>query len=154
MSSEEIFRIANLLALCGWLLLLASPLLGMWAERVAGYAWPLLFSILYTGLILAFWSRAEGGFGTLQDVMRLLAKPELALAGWVHYLAFDLFIGGWEVRTARAEGIPFWIVVPCLSLTFLFGPAGLLAFAAIRSAFKTIPSPTNPDISTMTGERP
>ncbi len=143
MSSEEIFRVANLGALCGWLLLLASPLLGIWAERVAGYVWPLLFSILYTGLILAFWSRAEGGFGTLQDVMRLLAQPELALAGWVHYLAFDLFIGGWEVRTARVEGIPFWIVVLCLLLTFLFGPAGLLAFAALRSARKTIPSPSN-----------
>lgn len=66
--------------------------------------------------------------------MRLLAKPELALAGWVHYLAFDLFVGGWEVRTAHAEAIPFIFVIPCLVLTFLFGPAGLLAFAALRAA--------------------
>ena len=54
------------------------------------------------------------------------------LAGWVHYLAFDLLVGAWIVRTARAEGIPHWAVMPCLILTFLFGPAGLLAFAILR----------------------
>ena len=134
MSPDELFRIANAVALCGWLVLLASPLIGTWADRIAGAALPLLLSVLYAGLILAFWSRGEGGFGTLAEVMRLLSKPELALAGWVHYLAFDLFVGGWEVRTARADAIPFTIVVPCLVLTFLFVPAGLLAFAAIRAA--------------------
>ena len=61
-------------------------------------------------------------------------KAESALAGWTHYLAFDLFIGAWEVRTARAERIPFLAVVPCLALTFLFGPAGYLAFSALRAA--------------------
>lgn len=134
MSPDELFRVANLVALSGWLVLLASSLLGSWADRVAGYVLPLMLSVVYAGLILAFCPRGEGGFGTLTDVMRLLAKPELALAGWVHYLAFDLFVGGWEVRTARAEAIPFVLIVPCLLLTFLFGPAGLLAFAALRAA--------------------
>jgi hypothetical protein len=139
MSPDELFRVANLVALSGWLVLLASPLIGAWSDRIAGYGVPLLLSVAYAGLILAFWSRADGGFGTLGDVMRLLAKPELALAGWVHYLAFDLFVGGWEVRTARAEAIPFVLVVPCLLLTFLFGPAGLLAFAALRAARRATP---------------
>jgi len=134
MAPDDLFRIANLVALCGWLVLLASPLIGRWADRIAGFGLPLLLAVLYTGLILAFWSRGEGGFSTLKDVMRLLSTPELALAGWIHYLAFDLFIGGWQVRTARTESIPFALVVPCLFLTFLFGPAGLLAFAAIRAA--------------------
>lgn len=139
MLPEELFRVANLVALSGWLLLLASPLIGVWAERISGYVLPLLLSVVYAGLILAFWSRSEGGFGTLSDVMRLLAKPELALAGWVHYLAFDLFIGGWEVRTARAEAVPFLLVVPCLVLTLLFGPAGFLAFVTLRAARRATP---------------
>lgn len=53
-------------------------------------------------------------------------------AGWTHYLAFDLFIGGWEVRDARQRGIPHLLVVPVLVLTFLVGPAGLLLYLAIR----------------------
>ena len=59
--------------------------------------------------------------------------PGLLLAGWLHYLAFDLFVGAWEVRTARAEGIPHLLVVPALILTFLFGPAGLLLFLVLRT---------------------
>jgi hypothetical protein len=64
--------------------------------------------------------------------MLLFDNPQIALAGWVHYLAFDLFIGGWEVRTAQREGIPHLAVLPCLVLTFLFGPVGLLLFLGLR----------------------
>ena len=66
--------------------------------------------------------------------MALFTMPEIALAGWIHYLAFDLLVGAWEVRTARREGIAFLLVLPCLALTFLFGPAGFLAFSALRAA--------------------
>ena len=52
--------------------------------------------------------------------------------GWTHYLAFDLFIGGWEVRDAQSRGISHLLVVPALVLTFLFGPAGLLLYLAVR----------------------
>lgn len=139
MSPDELFRLANLGALAGWLLLLASPFIGVWADRIAGFLLPLLLAVLYTGLLLAFWSRGDGSFATLSGVMRLLAKPELALAGWVHYLAFDLFVGGWQVRTARSEGLPFLLVLPCLVLTFLFGPAGFLLFSSVRAARRTAP---------------
>ena len=66
--------------------------------------------------------------------MALFTNPEIALAGWLHYLAFDLLIGAWEVRTARREAIPHLLVLPCLALTFLFGPAGFLPFLALRAA--------------------
>lgn len=134
MSSDTLFQIANMTALSGWLLLLASPLILRLAQWIAGIAIPLILSVVYTGLVLAFWSRAEGGFDSLANVMLLFTKPEVALAGWLHYLAFDLIVGAWEVRTARREGIAFALVIPCLLLTFLFGPAGLLAFVVIRTA--------------------
>ena len=54
------------------------------------------------------------------------------LAGWVHYLAFDLFVGSWQVRDGQEHHIPHWAIVPALILTFLFGPAGLLLYAIIR----------------------
>jgi hypothetical protein len=132
MSADELFQYANPVALLGWLVLLASPLAPRAAQAISAAATPLLLALAYSGLILAFWWEAPGGFGSLPEVQALFTHPQIALAGWLHYLAFDLFLGAWEVRTARAEGIPHWAVIPCLILTFLFGPAGLLAFAILR----------------------
>jgi hypothetical protein len=68
-------------------------------------------------------SRTPGGFSTLPDVATLFSNPWALLAGWIHYLAFDLLIGTWETRDAREHGVPPLWLVPCLVLTFLFGPA-------------------------------
>lgn len=131
MTPDALFQLANPVAMAGWLALLLSPLAPRLAQAVA-LGVPLALSLLYSGLVLAYWWEAPGGFGSLPEVQALFTHPQIALAGWVHYLAFDLFLGAWEVRTARAEGIPHWAVIPCLILTFLFGPAGLLAFAILR----------------------
>ena len=132
MSPDQLFQLSSPTALLGWIALLLSPVAFRAAQVVAAAVVPLLLSLAYAGLILAFWWEAPGGFGSLAEVQALFTHPQIALAGWLHYLAFDLFVGAWEVRTARAEGIPHWAVIPCLILTFLFGPAGLLAFAILR----------------------
>ena len=75
-----------------------------------------------------------GGFFTLEQVHTLFQHPHSVLVGWTHYLAFDLFIGSWEVRDAQRHGISHFVVIPCLILTFLFGPIGLLLYLAIRLA--------------------
>ena len=63
----------------------------------------------------------------------VLVLKSLAVAGgMVHYLAFDFFVGSWEARDALAHQIPHLAVVPCLLLTFLFGPAGLLLYLLLR----------------------
>ncbi len=134
MTIEQLFSLSNTLALLGWIVLLASPLIPRAAQIASGMVVPGLLSILYAGLILAFWSRAEGDFNSLAGVMQLFTFKELALAGWVHFLAFDMFLGAWEVRTGKKEGIPFYLVIPCLVLTFLFGPIGFLLFTGIRAS--------------------
>jgi hypothetical protein len=68
--------------------------------------------------------------------MRLFDHPGVALAGWVHYLAFDLLVGLWIARSARDRGIPHLLALPCLALTFLFGPAGFLAFLILSLALR------------------
>lgn len=132
MSPDALFQIANPLAMLGWLSLAATPLAPRVTQVLSAAAIPLLLALAYSGLILAFWWEAPGGFSSLPEVQALFTHPWITLAGWLHYLAFDLFLGGWEVRTARSEAIPHWMVIPCLILTFLFGPAGLLAFAILR----------------------
>ncbi len=132
MTPDALFQIANPLAMLGWVALALSPLAPRVTLAVAGTVIPLVLSVGYAGLVLAYWSGAEGGFGSLADVQLLFTDPAIALAGWVHYLAFDLFVGAWATRVARDEGIPHLFLLPCLVLTFLFGPAGFLAFCALR----------------------
>ncbi len=136
MTPDELFGWANRLALVGW----ATLLLGLWGPRwlmqAGGFVLPAVLGCLYTGLVLAFFAGAEGGFSSLDAVARLLSGREMLLAGWLHFLAFDLFVGAWQVRTARREALPRLLVIPCLGLTFLFGPAGLLAFLGLRAAIR------------------
>lgn len=135
MTPDSLFPIANQLALIGWFALAFAPLSSRWSDFIAGLAIPLLLSVGYTALILVHWSSAPGGFGALPDVMALFTAPGVALAGWIHYLAFDLFVGAWITRTARAEGIPHLFALICLVPTFLFGPAGFAIFTALRAIF-------------------
>jgi hypothetical protein len=134
MTPEQIFSVVNLVALIGWLLLAVLPRRSWVASIVTGVAIPALLAVVYAALIVTQWSGSPGGFGSLAQVALLFENRWLMLAGWVHYLAFDLFIGSWEVRDARLRGIPHWLVLPCLFLTFMFGPAGWLLYLSLRSA--------------------
>jgi hypothetical protein len=134
MNPETLFQTASQLALLGWLALFVSPLTPRFASAWAGLITPLILSVGYSSLILAHWTSASGGFGSLLVLAQLMENPWVLLAGWVHYLAFDLLIGTWEVRVAREEGIPHLLLLPCLVLTFLLGPAGFLTFQALRAA--------------------
>jgi hypothetical protein len=89
--------------------------------------------MLYAGLIGAFWTSGEGDFGSLAGVAKLFEHPGLLLAGWVHYLAFDLLVGVWEREETQRIGLSRWLLAPCLALTFMLGPLGWLAFMAVRS---------------------
>lgn len=142
MSPELVFELTNPLALIGWILLLIAPLIPKWSDRIAGYAIPALLALVYAVMLVTHAGDGEGGFGSLAEVMSLFTVPGLVMAGWLHYLAFDLFIGGWEVRTARREGIAHWMVVPCLALTLFAGPVGLLLFLVLRAVrIRTPPEP-------------
>ncbi len=132
MNLELCFSVAGVLAMAGWLTLLVSPLTPKWSDNIAGRFVPALLSVGYV-IIAVFLSRgAEGGFGSLGEIVELFSHEEALLALWVHVLAFDLLIGAWICRTARLEDLNFWLVIPCLLLTFLFGPAGFLAFSLLR----------------------
>jgi hypothetical protein len=94
---------------------------------------PALLALVYAAIVATQWGGSAGGFQTLSAVATLFSQPWLLLAGWVHYLAFDLFVGTWEVLDAQERGIPHGLVLPCLALTFAFGPAGWLAYAMLRA---------------------
>jgi hypothetical protein len=132
MTPEQVFSAASSVALAGWILLIFGARTRWAATLVTGVVIPLSLAALYSYLVAAHWGETKGGFGSLAEVAALFSNPWLLLAGWIHYLAFDLFIGSWEVRDARSHHVPLLAVVPCLVLTFLFGPAGLLVYFAVR----------------------
>ena len=137
MTPDQIFAFVNLLALCSWVLLAALPGRRWVANVLAGMAVPALLATVYVAVIATQWVGSSGGFTSLAAIATLFSNPWLLLAGWTHYLAFDLFVGSWEVRDARDRGIPHLLVLPCLALTFLFGPAGWVLYLAMRSGFTT-----------------
>lgn len=128
MTADQIFSAANSAALLGWLVLGFAVLRrNTWLrDELAGRWWPLAFAVLYSALIMFFFGQADGGFDTLANVQLLFTSPWAALAGWVHYLAFDLFIGAIIARRIMERGLPRLVLVVLLPATFLFGPLGLL----------------------------
>lgn len=133
MSPEQLFTIANAIAALGWLMLAILPRQRWVTESVTGKAVPALFALLYILIVLTMFGSAEGSFATLDGVASLFTNRWLLLAGWVHYLAFDLLIGTWEARDARDRGLPHLLLIPCLFLTFMFGPAGWLLYMGLRT---------------------
>ncbi|HEV8039314.1 MAG TPA: ABA4-like family protein [Bryobacteraceae bacterium] len=135
MAAEQIFAISNASVLPGWLLLVVAPR-WRWTQRVAALALPLALAAVYLTLLTLYFRESRGGFGSLAQVSRLFENPNLLLAGWIHYLAFDLFTGAWLVRDSERLRIAHAYAVPCLLLTFLFGPVGLLTWFLIRTSLR------------------
>lgn len=152
MKPGSIFSVVNAIALLSWLALIARPrhpMVRQWASLGA----PLLFATAYVAIIAARIGSAGGDFSSLAGVASLFRDPWILLAGWVHYLAFDLLIGVWEVRDSEIRGLPGWRVAPCLVLTFLFGPAGWLLYLIIRSIPFPNQSPGNHRSPALRSER-
>ncbi|SET55336.1 ABA4-like family protein [Hymenobacter actinosclerus] len=135
LSPDFLFAVANPVALLGWALLVLAPHWRITRWVVLSGALPLLLAAAYALLIGGHYLGAhasEGGFSSLSGVAALFRNPWALLAGWMHYLCFDMCLGIWESLDARRRGVPHGLLVPCLLLTFLLGPVGLLLYAAVR----------------------
>ncbi|XDD42402.1 ABA4-like family protein [Leptospira sp. WS60.C2] len=136
MNSSLLFTIANALAVFAWLVLIISPN----QNKVIPYLRVLVAGLFLGGLYIISlalgFGNAEGNFGSLESVRSLFQNDEFLLAGWVHYLAFDLFIGTWEAEDGWKQQIHRLILLPIHLLTFYFGPVGLVLYFLVRG-FKT-----------------
>ena len=134
-SLEAVFRIANFGAVIAWITLALAAVFG-WRralDRFCGLIVPVLLAASYVVLLVAHWG-GGGDFSSLAGVGALFRQPPVLLAGWLHYLAFDLLIGVRIAETFLEERIPRLLLLPVLPLTFFFGPAGWLLFQGIRFA--------------------
>ena len=142
---SKIFKLTNYTALLAWLVLSTLPL---WPNQIQGIP-PLnlvmgiiifLLCVAYTYLVFLGKKhddpnhKVRGSFWSLKGIINLFKTPRVVLAGWVHYLAFDLMVGIYILNDAAQYNISHWLLLPCLFLTLMFGPAGLFAYLLLRFA--------------------
>lgn len=131
MSPSKLFALASLSVLPAWLLLTLLPR-WKWTRVIAAYITPTLLAVAWTILMGHQFAPHGGGFGSLEQLTELTRAPYILVAVWLHNLILDVFLGSWEVRDAQRLGVPHGYVIPCLAVTFLAGPLGLLVYFAVR----------------------
>ncbi|MEM1142797.1 MAG: ABA4-like family protein [Pseudomonadota bacterium] len=126
MTSEQVFSLSGGLAMAGWILLAFGPRNLRWLKGLIRCAIPLVLSTVYAAYLFPHFSESGGGYQSLADVRQLFSFDELLLAGWIHYLAFDLLIGCFLADRMDKTGIHRLLQLPVLYLTLMFGPVGFV----------------------------
>ena len=130
---DTIFSIASGYTLLGWIALVVFPDADF-LEKLVHYGVVLLLAVAYTSLaVLSYLDPSPVGFGSLEEIRALFTSDQALLAGWCHYLAFDLFVGHWISNQARQIKLPGLLRILCLLFTFLAGPFGLLLFYTTKA---------------------
>jgi hypothetical protein len=141
---DFIFRLSNVLVLPYWALVILLPR-WRWTARImrstivsamqAG-----LYAVLALPRLGQIWPAVSRP--TLSGIATLLGSPAGATIAWVHFLAFDLFVGRWIYLDSQERRISPWLMAPVLFLTLMLGPAGFLSYLIVRSVVALSPAPT------------
>lgn len=134
MSPEAVFQLANALVLPQWLLMVVAPRWFVTKWLMNAYLIPVCLAVIYVIYLFSGGPVDFGAFGSLSGIKTLFATggDGVMLAGWVHYLAFDLVAGTFVLRDSQAKAIPHWLIVIPLFFCFMLGPVGLLLYWLIR----------------------
>lgn len=135
MTPSEVFSYAGMLVMPMWILMIFLPKWKVTRFLIDYKIVPLVLSLIYAIYIvkgILILGRMMD-FGSLQSVMQLFTEENAVLAGWIHYLAFDLLIGMWILNKNKEVGIHQVLIAPCLFGTFMFGPVGFLLFMIMKT---------------------
>ncbi|MFN8357867.1 MAG: ABA4-like family protein [Spirosomataceae bacterium] len=135
MTPDQVFQIANNLVLPQWLLMVFAPRWKVTQWIVKSYLIPVVLAVLYAIYIFGGGPIDFSAFGSLKGVMGLFSTggAGVVLAGWIHYLAFDLVAGSFVLRDSQEKGIHHLLIVIPLFFCFMLGPIGLLLYWLIRT---------------------
>ena len=140
MTPDDLFGLANMVALPGWAILIFAPRRWSALNLLPAVVIPLVLSVLYTAIVLRYFADAGGGYATLAEVRTLFLSDQVLVAGWAHYLAFDLMVGSLMAGRLDRIGVLRLIQGPILISIFLFGPVGVIFTYALEAALR-LPRP-------------
>ena len=134
-----LFTIANTAILFAWLPLLVAPKKKIAQTLIAFPYIPLVISLFYLYFLLTDGGLSEADFSSLEGILKLYhqATPEAAAAGWMHYLAFDYWVGCWVLRDAQKRELPHALILLPLLSTFMLGPVGVLLYVIFSQLYLT-----------------
>lgn len=134
MTPEAVFQVANTLVLPQWLLMAVAPRWSITQWLVKSYLIPVVLAVLYIVYLFGGGPVDFSAFGSLAGIKKLFATggDGVMLAGWIHYLAFDLVAGSFVLRDAQEKKIPHGFIVVPLFFCFMLGPVGLLLYWLVR----------------------
>lgn len=137
MTPEDVFALSGPPAMLGWAILILAPRRFAALNAVPQLVLPVGLSLAYGMLVLRYFAEPGGGFGSLGEVRQLFTSDWALLAGWVHYLAFDLAIGAYLAARMDRSGIGRLVQGPILIVTFLLGPIGFALAILTEAALTT-----------------
>ncbi|MEQ1752826.1 MAG: ABA4-like family protein [Micropepsaceae bacterium] len=137
LTPATMYLVLNYGVLPFWALLIVLPHARLTEVLVHSALMPLVLGVTYAWLlanaIAGPTALPEGAsFATLDGLVKTFSSETVLVAGWAHYLVFDLFIGAWQARDAQRVGLHHLALAPCLVITLLVGPIGLLLYLMVR----------------------
>jgi hypothetical protein len=145
MNAELWYIIVNVIPLPWWGLMILAPKSSLTQRMTQNYAIFVVLAALY-GIFLGLGiSQFPGGFGfdfSYEQIRQFLSQSPLGfVAAWLHYLAFDLFVGFWVYQEGLRLRLPTWQTSLCLLVVLMVGPLGLGLFL-LRRRFTRLPGVT------------
>ena len=133
---NRIFELGSLWVMPFWLTMIFLPRLKLTQALNRGLWGPIGPALVYAALVLPRMASVLPAVlqPKLPAIAALLATPEGATIAWLHFLAFDLFLGRYIYWDARERELPALAVAPILFFTLMLGPIGLLAYLGLRAA--------------------
>ena len=133
MTPENFYWYSSILIFFPWLALTFAPN-WKWSETLASVSAIILLiaSTYFTIIYLRSGHEGGGHVFSFEGITNLFRSTEMLMTGWLNYLAFALLVGIWETNDAHKNKIPHIFVAPCLLLTFVMGPTGLLLYLLVR----------------------
>lgn len=134
MSPATSYFTVSAIAFIAWLMLMFAPTSPLTKTYVRSGVFSAGFAVVYAIILYYNWGAfVDGGaYFSYKGLVAMLQTPAIFMLAWVHYLAFDLLIGCLEVEDALRNKIPQNVLIPCLFLTYLFGPLGWLCYLLVR----------------------
>lgn len=137
MSIDLVFKLANFIALFQWVLMAISIFYNnsLIQNLISKFYIPIFLSSLYFFYIILNISKSKGSFQNLDGVALLFKNKGILLAGWIHYLAFDLFVGIWVLKDSISTGMNQVLILISLFFTLMFGPIGFILHLIFKSFY-------------------